>query len=861
MGLRAGKPAARPALRWRLLGWVLWAALTGGTAATLGALGVYVKYVPTLPAFDTLEDYQPPIGTRIYSADNQLIGEFAAERRVLVPYERLPRRLLQAFISAEDKRFHEHGGIDLLGVTQAVVDKLLNPSSKLRGASTITQQVAKSLLATHESYEEATRRSLERKLREALLAMRLEASLSKPEILTIYANQIFLGHKAYGVQAAAEHYFRKNVWELTLAEMATLAGLPQRPSDYSPYTNPNAARRRRAYVLGRMMEDGHITQAEFDSSLKENLKVYPRRELYLQIAPYFTEEVRRQLVATYGERAVLEEGLSVYTTMNMTHQMAAQAAVADGLIALDRRQGYRRPLAHLDKEQRPLFRELQRKHYGLDGTHALRFEENATYAALVTGFATNGKQVALEIAGSNAVLPLAGMRWARKPNPTARVDANYVTDARRVFEVGDVIAVRQTTRDALRRDVHSGNLADAIADDAGPLFALQQEPLAQAAIMAVEPATGYVTAQVGGYNFEDSSFNRATQACREPGSAFKPVVYSAAIDKLDYTASTLIDDKPLVFDDAANAIRWKPDNAEEEFRGELPMRTCLMDSINVPAIRIAEAVGIGDVIRNAQNLGMTTPLKEELGTALGSSCTTLQDLMRVYTTLNQYGERRELRMIRKVVDRGGIVLFDVTDPSDPALDLASRMDRAYEKVAARRARGLGKQSAFLTVSLMQNVIRGGTGAGATRLGVQLAGKTGTTNDSFDAWFMAFTPKFLTGVWIGHDKKERPLGVNEQGARTALPIWRQFMEETLLDHSTTPPKRIDHGEFAPPEGVVRSFIDPETGLLARADQRGVVEWYRAGSQPSEYTPDAAVLNPDSVGIFDADTGLNLDDDSL
>ncbi len=849
-GMKVAEPRPRTKLA-KFIRWTVFLGLCGLVSGVVGGVAIWLIYAPTVPAFASIDDYQPVIGSRIYSADNQLIGEFAAERRVLVPVERIPPHLFQAFISAEDKRFRSHFGVDVLGVAQAVTDKLLHPSSKLRGASTLTQQVAKSLLATRESYAAATERSLRRKLREAILAVRLERTLSKDEILYMYVSQIFLGHKAYGVQAAAEHYFRKNVWELTLAEMATLAGLPQRPSDYSPMSRPKAARARRRYVLGRMLADGYITKEERDAAWDEKLQVYSRRELYLQIAPYFTEQVRREVIERYGERALLEDGLQVYTTVNLQFQHDAQVALRNGLHQLDRRQGFRGPLTHLDKEQRRLFTSRYRAHLGLEENEKISFEDGTLYLAQVTGFEPKGKVVHLDVAGSPGLLPLAGMRWARRPNPTERIDLHYVKDVRHRLRKGDVVFVKRTSRRRLSKDQYGWDAIDSVPKDKDELlFALSQEPAAQGALMSVDPRTGYVIAQVGGYNFEESSFNRATQACREPGSAFKPIVYSAAIDKLDYTASTLIDDKPLVFDDPDNEARWKPNNAGLEFRGALPMRTCLMDSINIPAIRIANAVGIDDIINNARNLGMTTPVKRELGTALGSSCTYLSNLIRVYTTINRYGERQELHFVRKILDRYGNVLEDHTHPSDPTLSFGSMVDRAYARLVEPRERALDRQSTFLTISLMRNVVRGGTATRAQRIGAPVAGKTGTTDDSYDAWFMGFTRNMVTGVWIGHDKKERPLGVSEQGGRTALPVWVEYMSKVNKDYTTTPAKRINDGEFPPPVGVVSARIDPETGLLARPDSRAVSEYYRAGSEPRDYTPDKAVLDPTVTNPWDA-----------
>ncbi|MEO1481229.1 MAG: PBP1A family penicillin-binding protein [Myxococcota bacterium] len=842
-GVRIGR------LHW-LVRIALFLVVAGIVVGGVAAASIYAIYAPTVPTFKRVEDYQPKIGTRIYSADNQLIGEFAAERRVLVAYADVPERLYNAFIAAEDKRFWSHGGVDVIGVAQAIFDKLRKPSSKLRGASTITQQVAKSLLAEKESYEAATERSLERKIREAILARRLESNLSKEGILYLYVNQVFLGHKAYGVQAAAEHYFRKNVWELSLAEAATLAGLPQRPSDYSPFSRPEKAYARRKYVLRRMLEEGFVSQEDHDAAVAEEITVYPRNELYLRRAPYYTEQVRREFIERYGERALLEEGFEVYTAVNLEEQHHAQNALMNGLYALDRRQGYRGAFAKLEsKAMRTRFDAAYRKHLEVEGDKPVELKKGREYLGVVES--VYREHAIVDVLGNKATLPLAGMRWARKPDPTERIDYHYLEDVRGALKKRDIVVVKLTSRDALKKSPHGWAAVRVIPKDAKLLLRLEQVPAAQAAIMSADATTGYVTAQVGGFNFEDSTFNRAVQACREPGSSFKPFVYSAAIDKLDYTASTMIDDKPLVFDDPDNEVRWKPGNAESSFRGELPLRTALQDSINTPAIRVAEAVGIDDIITNARRMGITAPLKRELGTALGSSCVTLFDMTTAYTALNRYGKRRDLKFIRRVVDRYGNVIEDHSAPSDPTVELGSRIDRGYQEFVAPTRQAMERQTAFLTISLLQNVVQGGTGMRARKLGVPIAGKTGTTNDAYDAWFMAFTRKRVTGVWVGHDKKERPLGVNEQGGRTAAPVWVSYMDKVLTDFSKKPPRRINHGYFPTPSGVVRVSIDPETGLLARPGGRSVSEYYRKGSEPTEYTPDARFAQPDSATIFDVD----------
>ncbi len=446
-----------------LLRLAIFFALTGTVATSAGLLGIYFYYAPTLPAFHSLEDYHPKIGSRIYSSDNQLIGEFAAERRVLVDYDQVPPLLFQAFISAEDKRFWEHGGVDIPGIMLAVFDKV-RKGGKLRGASTISQQTAKSLLAINESYDTATERSFERKIREALLAIRLEQALTKKEILYIYVNQIFLGYQAYGVQAAAEAYFRKNVWELTLAEMATFAGLPQRPSDYSPVSNPEKAHARRKYVLRRMLEDGAISQQQHDQAVEEVLKTYPREELYLAVAPYYTEQVRRDMIERYGERAVLEEGLEVYTAVNLELQAAGQTAIDHGLRDLDKRQGFRAPLGVVDKKDRDLFKTRYRKYLALKDGSKLQMRDTQTYVGVVDNVAE--KYATVDVAGAKAYLPVAGMRWARKPNPMLRMDSQLVTDAKHVLHVGDIIQVRTTTRDWLSDWKYGSDVSESVPADA-----------------------------------------------------------------------------------------------------------------------------------------------------------------------------------------------------------------------------------------------------------------------------------------------------------------------------------------------------------------------------------------------------------
>ncbi len=857
--LRVVPPQRPTGRRFTMLRIGLFGGLVGITGIVVLAFLTVFVYSRTIPKIASVSDYRPKVGTRIYAADGQLVGVFAAERREIVAVDKIPKHLLQAFVSAEDQRFYDHGGMDFLGMLKAVADKLIHPMSKLRGASTITQQVAKSLLATQETFAAASARTLSRKIREALLARDLEANLEKSDILYIYVNQIFLGNKAYGIQAAAQHYFRKNVWDLSLAEMATIAGLPQRPSAYSPHTQPEAALARRRYVLRRMLEDEAITQEEHDVAVKENITAYPAREHYLLRAPYYTEEVRRELEERFGEKRVLEDGLQVYTGLDLAAQDAAHHAVVDGLMALDHRQGYRGPLLHLEKKDWKRFVEAYRKQLDLDKGMKLSLEEGEPYIGLVERIGGDDRVASVNVAGVETVLPLAAMRWARALDATELAGNHYITKITDALHEGDVIWVRPSTMEKLSEDPHAqwniSSVTRAVlqAPPGAELVELWQIPATQAALLSVDPFTGNVVSVVGGFDFSESNYNRATQACREPGSAFKPVVYAAAIEKLKYTPSTMIDDKPFVYHDLDNNTKWKPSNAGHEFRGHLPLRTCLQDSVNTPAVRVAEAVGLDDVIGFAGKLGINTPFKRELGIALGSSCTELDQLINAYVTFNQGGVRRPLRYITRIIDREGKVIEDQASPWDPLLDLASRLDRTIAKLDEIPEQAISPQTAFMMVSLLQNVVEAGTARGVSYLGFPVAGKTGTTNDAYDAWFMGFSRDLVAGVWVGYDRKDGPpLGVGEQGSRTALPIWRDYMSNTLRDHMGSRPYVLAQGEFEPPKDMVQVLIDPETGLLARPTTPNATnEYYVSGSEPTEYVPDGTLINADQVDVFGAD----------
>jgi penicillin-binding protein 1A len=815
-GGRGDEPAWMRALRV-----ALFLATVGGAVAAAAVAGIFVWYGDGLPEFDDVSQYRPKLASKVFSVDGRLIGEFYEERRIVVPYERIPKRLVQSFIAAEDKNFFDHHGIDYLGMANAVFQKVTGQTKKLRGASTITQQLAKSLLVSSEGFAAATERSLRRKVREALLARRLEDSLDKEEIMWLYLNQVYLGHGAYGVQAAAENYFKKNVDELNLAEMALLAGLPQAPSKFSPIVKPSAARARQEYVLKRMEEDGYVSGPERTEALALSVEktVHPRDDRFLDTAPYFTEHVRRYLVETYGLKALLTGGLTVWTTLDLERQNHAELALTEGVRRTDKRQGWLGPvvdgellkdpakvdaaLVAIDKAMIP------GKGAGplVEGDPVLVYVEKVDlqnqWALVRAGTKHHGK------------LPLAGMRWARKPNPNVGWEGRKVESIQQVVKVGDVVLAQpwfsrkrfvdeaMSPADAVRKLPEAESVSPS-----SPLFTLDQVPRVQGALISMNPVTGYVEAMIGGYSFEQSEFNRAFQSCRQPGSAFKPLVYSAAIVREGYHPATMILDTPVTLRDDEIGKSWKPQNFDGGFKGEVTAREALMNSMNMPALHTMTKVGTKNVVDWARHLGIKTPLKEELGTALGSSCVTPWELTSVYTTFARMGLRPEPVFLKRVVDRDGNVLEQHASPDDPWQTHPQKFGALYRLLEERPQRLMPAGDTYLLHYLLTQVATAGTAARASSLGHPVAGKTGTTNDSFDTWFAGYTPTLVTTVWVGYDTYEYPLSTGEQGGRTSLPIWLDYMGPSLAGRNER--------TWAPPEGVCHGRIDGRNGRLTTDD---------------------------------------------
>lgn len=833
----------KPSLKRRIGRFLLFGALVLFVAGGVVGLAAYGYFAQDVPNFKTLDDYQPKTVTQIYGQSGQIIGEYYRERRLVLPYERIPPKMVQAILASEDDRFFDHSGIDYWGIVRAAFANL-KAGRVVQGGSTITQQVAKSLIIGAEGYKAGTAKKLSRKIKEAILARRLEKKLSKEDILTLYMNQIFLGNQAYGLQAAAQNYFRKDADELNIAEIALLAGLPQAPSRYSPIMHPKTAKERREYVLRRMLEEGFITEQELTEAKETPIVVYRAPSYSRDVTPFFTEHVRRELMDMYGADKVLDEGLKVWTTVDVERYRAAEDAVYTKLRQVDKRQGYRGPLKELKtKEEIAAFQKKYEKEL-MRLERYTKLEDGELYVGVVRKVDRAGYNIYLDIGPHEAVLPIATMRWARAVNPQIWFESGLLDRIPKSrFKRGHVLLVRKTSYDEIKKDRFAGPFLKSIPKDDPTLnlVALEQEPNLECALLSVDKESGYVHAMIGGYSFDRSEFNRALQACRQPGSSFKPIVYSAALDLNGWTASTKVLDAPLTFDDPSAQKRWKPQNFEGKFMGEVTLRTALQNSMNVPAIRTLDGVGLDEAIQWAKRLGITTELRKELGLALGSSCVTMGDLTNVYHLFANYGRRIDRRFIVRVEDRHGNVLLDQGHPKDAWAGVSRKVDRALAWTDTPPNQVIDETTGFLITKMIRNVVLGGTGTGAQRIGVPAAGKTGTTNDSFDAWFMGYTTDIVTAAWVGYDDYVIPMGRYEQGGRAALPLWVSYMKKAVKKKS---------GEFEPPEGIVFVRIDPKTGMRARPDTVGAVrEAYLEGKEPKEFVARAGEARVDEFFMLD------------
>lgn len=768
----------------KIFKWFIWTIIFTILSGIFAIVGIYFYINKDLPRISSLSDYRPSIITTIYSDNNKKIAEFCKERRIVIALSDMPEMLIKAFVAAEDARFFQHKGIDFFGIIRAFF-KNFEAGAIVQGGSTITQQVTKSFFLTPE-------RKYARKIKEVVLAYRIDKTFTKEEILFLYLNQIYLGHAAYGVEAASENYFGKSAKDLNLAECAILAGLPQAPSRYSPFKHLSMAKQRQIYVLDRMVAEGYITKRQLKEAINQELDIKERRNLYLEKAPFYAEHIRRYVKNKYGKRILYEDGLSVYTVVDMAMQKTAHAQIEKGLRELDKRQGYRGAIKNLA----PI--EIEEFSKNIQNTLENNpIERGKIVQGVVIDVDNSQNTVIVRIGNAKGIIKIADMNWARKPNPevayyTARI--NHSGDA---LSVGDVILakVKDMIKDAENTQYPELTLWE---------LALEQTPKVQAALICMEAETGYIKAMVGGRDFRESQFNRAIQSRRQPGSAFKPIIYAAALDK-NYTPATMIIDSPVTFKNIERDSKWKPKNYEKRFHGPTLFRDALAKSHNVITIKILQDIGVDYVINYAQKLGVTSHLSRDLSIALGSSGVSLLDAVKAYSVFDNLGYLVQPIFITKIIDRDGNIIEENEIKKDKVIE---------------------ESTAYIMSSLLESVVQHGTGRRVKALNKPVAGKTGTTNNLHDAWFMGYTPRYVTGVWVGFDD-DASLGKAETGSRAASPIWLGFMKQILANK----PVRV----FQAPEGVVFAKIDSQTGLLPIPESTKTrFECFKEGTVPTEYT---------------------------
>lgn len=864
---------ARVAVKILLIGFLCFMALcfTGGF--------VFLLFInKDLPSIESLQIYEPKELSLVLSRHDETIGEFASERRLVV--ENIPDIIKHAFIAAEDANFYSHQGLDFLGILRAAYINLKS-GSRRQGASTITQQVARAFLLSPE-------KTYTRKIKEAILAWKIEQKLNKDQILHLYLNHIYLGHGAYGVAAAAETYFGKKIHEVNLAEAAILGGLPQAPSRYSPAKNPDRVKRRQLYVLRQMKHDGFIDEQQYEEAANQEVWIEPRRDLNKTIAPYFVEYVRQYVMQKYGSRMVLEDGLRIHTTLDVDMNRYARNALRKGLSDLEKRQGYRGPVKHLKPDEVEKYFEgrqfEERDEAGVVANTNLEVEVTETEGRgqirmrplppLEVGdflegivIRVNDNEAIVEYEpGYFAQIPLDEMKWAHE---RANIDDEdqYIQPVRKasdVLKVGDVVVLSvkslEPTPSPTKTEADS---KDGGQEKMGIVASLEQDTEVEGAMLAVDPRSGYILSMVGGYDFNRSEFNRAVQARRQPGSSFKPIIYAAALD-LGFTPASILQDSPITFENDLDQQKWRPNNYDQKFVGDTTLRNSLLQSRNITTIKLLNEIGIDTAVNYARRLGIDSELNRDFTLALGSSVVTLDEIVKPYVVFANEGYPKPQLFIRKIVDRDGNVLEDnanenftgsledeinqsISDlkkevasvafaPKEEKSDADEAVSFLKDAPSSRKnikkespfelkaGQVLSSETSFLITHLLAENILYGSGRRARVLNRPASGKTGTTDENRDAWFLGFTPQLVAGVWVGYDDLRR-LGRYETGSRAAVPIWKDFMLGALEAY----PKE----DFEVPENIEFARIDPDTGCLANSKTKSAVfEAFVKGTVPKE-----------------------------
>src|SRR5580692_2819485 len=764
-----------------------------GVAAAAGLLWHYSK---DLPDYSQLQDYKPPVMTRVHAADGSLLAEYANQRRLYLPIQAIPKLVTNAFIAAEDKNFYQHPGIDIYGIARAGMLYVQNYGSSRRpqGASTITQQVAKNFLLTNEV-------SFDRKIKEALLALRIERTYSKQKILELYLNEIYLGFGAYGVAAASLLYFDKSVHELTIAQAAYLAALPKGPNNYNPFRRHDEAVARRNYVIDRMAEDGYITTADADAAKKSPLDVTVRSAgEHLFTAEYFAEEVRRYLYDNYGETKLYEGGLSVRTTLDPKLQVLARKAMVNGLVSFDESQGYRGAITTIDVSGDWGVKLADVKSLSdIDPWRmavVLQVDDQSARIGLQPARDPSGAVVKEREIG---IVPLDGIKWAKPATGAAKP----ILKVSQVLSPGDVIYV------------------DPLADQGQ--YRLRQVPEISGAMVVMDPHTGRVLSMVGGFSFDQSQFNRATQALRQPGSSFKPIVYAAALDN-GYTPSTIVMDAPIEIDMGQGGGIWKPENYGGKFFGRSTLRFGLEQSRNVMTVRLAQDIGMPLIAEYAKRFGVYDELPPYLSYALGAGETTVLRMVTAYSMFDNGGRRVKPTLIDRIQDRYGHTIYKHDERECVGCDAAKWDNQSEPTMIDHREQVIDPMTAYQITSLMEGVVQRGTGSALRAVGKPIAGKTGTTNDSKDVWFVGFSPDIVCGVYMGYDKP-RHIGARATGGSMAAPVVRDFLKVALADKPPIP--------FRVPPGIKLIRVNAKTGMRAApGDTNVILEAFKPGTAPPD-----------------------------
>ncbi len=723
-------------------------------------------YSNNLPDYKFLKNYKAPVSSKVYSGKGELVNDFSTEKRIFVPYKAIPDKIINSFLSAEDKNFFSHPGVDAKGVLRAVLNNVTNIiySKRLEGASTITQQVAKNFLLSNEI-------SINRKLKEAILAFRIERALTKERILELYLNQIYLGQGTYGVAAASLEYFDKPITDLTYIESALLAALPKAPSRYNPYKDKELAKFRRDLVLKNLLDNSYISPAQFNSFIKQQIELKKRKKIFLEDTLYFVEDVRKNILTKFGFDKVYKNGLNIKTPLDLDLQKLATQSLRDGLIKYDKRRGYRGPLTNKKYSQKWI-KNLEK--------HKLEKTINWDLAIITK---INNSFVEIETKKKNkGFINKKNIKWTKK-----EIDE--------LFEIGDVIFVEKID---------------------GNNYSLKQLPKANGAIVVMDPYTGRVLAMSGGFSFRQSEFNRASQALRQPGSAFKPFIYALALEN-NFNPSTLVLDAPLVLEQGTDLKLWKPENYGKKFYGLSTLRTGIEKSRNLMTVRISQDLGLKKIIDFSKKLNIYDNPSELLSISLGSAETTLLKLSSAYASFLNGGKLVQPILIDRIQDSEGNTIFNTENRKCNKCEEISHLGDEYPKIVDDFEQIFSPETAYQITSMLEGAIQRGTGKGLRDLKLDLAGKTGTTNNNTDTWFIGFTSKVLVGVYVGYDNP-RSLGKTETGAKTAMPIFKEYIKNSV--------KKEDARPFKVANNITMMVIDPLTGEKASfGTKKTIIEAYK------------------------------------